>query len=403
MQRIARLYVHVPEYYSGILEHAGQHVFAYDHALLDVPDAAISLTMPIRLPSYQSTPMLPALQTFMPEGFIADRIRERFGKTIKMNDMALLALSAGDAIGRLRVSTERESLPQTGAVQLKELLADQGNRDLFADLCERYLFGSAVAGVQPKVLLTAERVDAEHLRGDHHKMSLADRATVRAAQYIVKLGDGEFPDLAANEFHCLSIAKNAGLDVPEFWLSEDQKRLVIERFDRAGGSVLGFEDMVSLQGKQNADKYDGSIESVAKAIRLNASPAHIQSSLAALFACVALTVALRNGDAHLKNFGLLYTSPTSADCRLSPVYDIVTTTMYLPRDRMALSLARDRGWPMDEALIKFAREVCAVPAPGDVLIRIADAITDYAPTQAAVVWRRQKQALAAQFRDVDAT
>ena len=81
----------------------------------------------------------------------------------------------------------------------------------------------------------------------------------------------ESPELAANEFHCLSIAKNAGLEVPEFWLSEDQKRLVIERFDRARGSVLGFEDMVSLQGKQNADKYDGSIESVAKAIRLNAS------------------------------------------------------------------------------------------------------------------------------------
>ena len=401
MQRIARLYVHVPDYDSGILEHAGQHVFAYDHAVLGVPDAAISLTMPVRVPSYQSTPMLSALQTFMPEGFIADRIRERFGKTIKMNDMALLALSAGDAIGRLRVSVERDQVLQTGAVQLNELLADQGNRDLFADLCERYLLGSAVAGVQPKVLLNAERAAAEYTRGGDDKMSLVDRATVRAAQYLVKAGDGEFPDLAANEFHCLSIAKNAGLEVPQFWLSEDQKRLVIERFDRVAGSVLGFEDMVSLQGKQNADKYDGSIESVAKAIQLNASPAHVQSSLTALFASVALSVALRNGDAHLKNFGLLYSSPTSSDCRLSPVYDIVTTTLYLPRDRMALSLARDRGWPMDETLIKFARDVCAVRAPSEVLARIAEAITDYAPTQAAMVWRRQKQALAPQFRDVD--
>jgi serine/threonine-protein kinase HipA len=400
MQRIARLYVHVPGYDSGILEHAGQHVFAYDHAVLGVPDAAISLTMPVRLPSYQSTPMLPALQTFMPEGFIADRIGERFGKTIKMNDMALLALSAGDSIGRLRVSVERDIRPQTGAVQLKELLADQGNRDLFADLCERYLLGSAVAGVQPKVLLNAERIDAEHSRGgDNEKMSLVDRATVRAAQYIVKAGDGEFPDLAANEFHCLSIAKNAGLEVPEFWLSEDQKRLVVERFDRRDGAVLGFEDMVSLQGKQNADKYDGSIESVAKAIRLNASAAHVQSSLAALFASVALSVMLRNGDAHLKNFGLLYTSPTSSDCRLSPVYDIVTTTLYLPRDRMALSLARERGWPTDEILLKFARYVCAVSSPDAALARIAEAITDYAPTQAEPTWHRQKQALAPQFRN----
>ena len=140
MQRIARLYVHMPDYDSGILEYAGQHVLAYDDAVLGMPDAAISLTMPVRLSSYQSTPMLPALQTFLPEGFIADRIRERFGKTIKMNDMALLALSAGDSIGCSRVSVDRDQVQQTGAVQLTELLADQGNRDLFADLCERFFF-----------------------------------------------------------------------------------------------------------------------------------------------------------------------------------------------------------------------------------------------------------------------
>lgn len=400
MQRIARLYVHVPERCAGILEHAGQHIFAYDHAALNIPDAAISLTMPVRLPSYQSTPMLPALQTFMPEGFIADRIRERFGKTIKMNDMALLALSAGDAIGRLRVSVERGSVPQTGAVQLGELLADQGNRDLFADLCERYLFGSAVAGVQPKVLLNAERAEVAEVatrRSATEKISLSERATVRAAQYIVKAGDGEFPDLAANEFHCLSIARKAGLEVPEFWLSEDEKRLVIARFDRRDGAILGFEDMVSLQGKQNADKYDGSVEGVAKAITLNASAARVHASLAALFDSVVLSVTLRNGDAHLKNFGLLYSSPTSDDCRLSPVYDIVTTTMYLPADRMALSLAKARAWPSEATLLKFGQEVCGVRSPSTVLARIADAVNEYQPTQTEAVWRRQRQALAPPF------
>lgn len=125
------------------------------------------------------------------------------------------------------------------------------------DLCTRYLFGSAVAGVQPKVLLSAERVAAEHSRGDDNKMSLVDRATVRAAQYLVKARDGEFPDLAANKSHCLSIEKNAEHEVPEFWLSEDQKRLVIARFDRQSGVVLGFADRVSFQGKQNSEKRVG--------------------------------------------------------------------------------------------------------------------------------------------------
>ena len=397
MNRISRLFIHVPDTCSGQLEHAGRHVFAYDAAVLDRPAAAISLTMPVRLASYEHTLMLPALQTFMPEGFIAERIRERFGKTIKMNDMALLALSAGDAIGRLRVSLDRNAPTTQPTITLRELLADQGNRALFDDLCERFLFSSGIAGVQPKVLVNAERDEALTASPSNEKISLESRATLNVGQYIVKAGEASLPDLAANEFHCLSIARAAGLQVPNFWLSADEKRLVIERFDRVTGVPLGFEDMVCLQGKQNADKYDGSYESVAKAITLNASPAHVHSSLGALFELIVLSLYLRNGDAHLKNFGLLYSDPTSDDCRLAPVYDITTTTMYLANDRMALALHKDRAWPTDAALIKFGREVCRARDPALAMGRIALAITDYQPAQAEAVWRRQKLALAERF------
>ena len=85
MNRINRLFIHVPDTCSGQLEHSGRHVFAYDVTALECPAAAISLTMPVRLASYEHTLMLPALQTFMPEGFIAERIRERFGKTRQLH------------------------------------------------------------------------------------------------------------------------------------------------------------------------------------------------------------------------------------------------------------------------------------------------------------------------------
>ena len=397
MKRIDRLFIHTPDVCSGQLQHAGRHVFAYDPALLSTPSAAISLTMPMRLASYEHTLMLPALQTFMPEGFIAERLRERFGKTFKINDMALLALSSGDAIGRLRVSIERDSPTSAPSVQLRELLADQGNRALFDDLCERFLFSSAISGVQPKVLVNAERDAQSNVTSRStktNKMSLEARAAVKTRQYIVKAGEINLPNLAANEFHCLSVARAAGLEVPEFWLSEDEKRLVIARFDRVNHAQLGFEDMVSLQGKQNADKYDGSYESIAKAISLNASPAHLMSSLSALFDLVVLSVCLRNGDAHLKNFGLLYTDPTTSDCRLAPTYDIVTTTMYLPNDRMALSLARDRAWPDEHTLAQFARNACRMQQNVTQTIdRIRQAISDYRPKQARSVWKQQRAAI----------
>ncbi len=393
MNRISRLFIHVPDTCSGQLEQTGRHVFAYDASVLDKPAAAISLTMPVRLASYEHTLMLPALQTFMPEGFIAERIRSRFGKTIKMNDMALLALSAGDAIGRLRVSLDRNVPMTQPAIALRELLADQGNRALFDDLCERFLFSSGIAGVQPKVLVNAERDAALTKVPSKEKISLETCATLNIGQYIVKAGEASLPDLAANEFHCLSIARAAGLQVPDFWLSADEKRLVIERFDRVNGEPLGFEDMVSLQGKQNADKYDGSYEGVAKVITLNASSAHVHGSLNALFELIVLSVYLRNGDAHLKNFGLLYTDPTSDDCRLAPAYDITTTTMYLPNDRMALALHKDRAWPTDAALIKFGREMCRVRDPAYAMNRITQAINDYQPAQAEPVWSMQRRLL----------
>jgi serine/threonine-protein kinase HipA len=396
MQRIDRLFVQTPQGASGQLEHRGRHIFAYDASMLNTPSAAISLTMPMRLQSYEHTLMLPALQTFMPEGFIADRLRERFGKTVKMNDMALLALSSGEAIGRLRVTVERESPHPTSTISLRELLADQGNRALFDELCERYLFSSAIAGVHPKVLVAANDDSAPpELTGEQSKLSLTARASVKTNHYIVKAGEIDLPHLAANEFHCLSIARNAGLNVPNFWLSEDQKRLVISRFDRIDGAPLGFEDMVSLQGKQNNDKYDGSYEGVAKAIMLNASPAHIAPSLNALFQSLTLSVLLRNGDAHLKNFGLLYSDPSSDDCRLSPLYDVVTTTLYLPSDRMALNLARDRAWPTRSVLEKFGRDVCGVKTTSEVVDRIEQSINDYRPQQAPEVWQLQQQAIAA--------
>jgi len=45
-----------------------------------------------------------------------------------------------------------------------------------------------------------------------------------------------------------------------------------------------------------------------------------------LFTLIALNCALHNGDAHLKNFGVVYDGVQGA-ARLAPVYDLVTTSV----------------------------------------------------------------------------
>jgi serine/threonine-protein kinase HipA len=76
---------------------------------------------------------------------------------------------------------------------------------------------------------------------------------------------------------------------------------------------------------------------------------HLYEDLEKLFTLIVLNCALRNGDAHLKNFGMVYEDVLGA-ARLAPVYDLVTTAVYLPNDRMALTLNGNTQWPERRAL-----------------------------------------------------
>lgn len=56
-----------------------------------------------------------------------------------------------------------------------------------------------------------------------------------------------------------------------------------------------------------------------------------------------VNILLANGDAHLKNWSLVYPDRTTP--RLSPAYDIVTTRVYIENEReIALNLKRTRQW-----------------------------------------------------------
>ena len=162
----------------------------------------------------------------------------------------------------------------------------------------------------------------------------------RGATHIVKFWEqNEYPQLAANEFFCLKVAEKCGLDVPPYRLAEDALALVIDRFDlRSDGTYRGFEDFCVLNARRTDEKYRGSYEtSIMKRFTEFANSPHVGEDLERLFTLIAVNCALRNGDAHLKNFGIVY-DDVQGEARLAPVYDLVTTSVYLPKDSMALTL-----------------------------------------------------------------
>lgn len=78
-----------------------------------------------------------------------------------------------------------------------------------------------------------------------------------------------------------------------------------------------------------------------------------------MFTLFVLNVALRNGDAHLKNFALLYDDVTAVP-RLADVYDVVTTTVYIPKDGLALTLDGTTKWPTAAQLVKLGTLRCGL-------------------------------------------
>ena len=141
--------------------------------------------------------------------------------------------------------------------------------------------------------------------------------------------------------------------VPKFELSEDGTALVVERFDRYENGYLGFEDFCVLNGLRTDQKYSGGYETrLFRRLREFLAPADFASAAEKLFRLFVLNCAIRNGDAHLKNFGIVYEDVNGA-AELAPVYDLVTTVAYIPNDGMALTLGGSTNWPDRRKLVEI--------------------------------------------------
>jgi len=350
---------------AGLLDRSTdqrQYVFTYAPSAV-VPASQVSLTMPVRLESWTSHNLHPVFQMNIPEGALLDAIRRAISKLAGEDDLTLLRVTGGNQIGRNRFSLPADPAP--GIVEtresLDELLTYPDTEELFHDLINRYALRSGVSGVQPKVMLEA-----------------MERGTATMGGYIVKSWGAEYPQLAANEFFCMTAAQRAGLPVPEFHLSENGGLFVMKRFDlKTDGTVQGFEDICTLQAVGTAQKYASTYERVARSIKDFVSGEFLQAAREQFFSTLVLSVMVRNGDAHLKNFGVLYDVPGSP-VWLAPVYDLVTTTAYIPKDLPALSLAGSKKWWPRKMLEQFAVAHLTIPAAraGQIMEQMAEAVTD---------------------------
>jgi serine/threonine-protein kinase HipA len=354
VQTSLKLDVYAGEKLTGTLDRSQieEESYLFGYADGSGGQDAVSLTMPVVRDQYDSmNGLLPIFDMNLPEGALLEKLRNQFTKIIpRFDNLDLLAIVGRSQIGRLRYATSGSVPADIADQNLSQLLSYAGAEDLFADLLRQYAEHSGISGLQPKVLV----------REAH---SALPRLSHRAATHIVKSFDPrEFPELAANEFFCTRAAKHAGINVPVLRLSDNRRILIAERFDlQPDGRYWGCEDFCVLNGVRAHGRYDGSYEGIAERISQFVSLQNQREAFEQFFATVALSCAIGNGDAHLKNFAVLYEHPEAA-VRFAPTFDLVCTTLYHARDVLALTLAGSKAFPDRKRLTAFAHSSCNLGA-----------------------------------------
>lgn len=184
--------------------------------------------------------------------------------------------------------------------------------------------------------------------------------------YIIKPPSADFPALPRVEAAMMATAHAIGIEVPEVLLLSaeqidglpalpghlaDEPFYAIQRFDRRQGQRIHIEDFAQVFNLRPSQKYDRANHDMIAATLLRHAGG--LADLEEMSRRLVLNVLLGNGDAHLKNWSLIYDDPQRP--RLAPAYDLVSTVAYNPRDTsLALNLSGVRTFA-DISLDSFAR------------------------------------------------
>jgi serine/threonine-protein kinase HipA len=204
-------------------------------------------------------------------------------------------------------------------------------------------------------------------------MCLGDDGSLKPATdlsftHILKpAGTSGFEQMPVIEWLCLRLARNAGFETAETVLVEMPEAmppaLLVERFDIRSGPQdsrrFALEDFCSILDLPTEQKYEGTIERVARGLRPLSTDA--SADLPTLYARALFAWLIADGDMHLKNVAVLKIARARSrafeSVRLAPVYDVLTTRVFpgLGSDHMAFKLAGkdDRlDWPAFETLAR---------------------------------------------------
>lgn len=287
----------------------------------------------------------PILSNLLPEG----ALRELIAQGLKVhvdNEFHILSYLGADLPGALVAEPmEPEDVPDTVLSTHRNARAVKFNKTATENKF-------SLAGVQMKFSMKQKDGRYNLAKGD----VLGD--------WIVKTPSTKHKDVPLNEYTVMTLAALIGIDIPDIKLVElnkldnlppinlpDEKlAFAIKRFDRNDNIRIHMEDFAQVLVKYPHEKYQSAnYEQIGKIIYDFSADGLADAQQFARRLLV--NILLANGDAHLKNWSLLYADQVTP--RLSPAYDIVTTSVYIDGERhFALNLGKTKQW-YDVSLANF--------------------------------------------------
>ena len=188
----------------------------------------------------------------------------------------------------------------------------------------------SVPGVQPKLSLHLECGRS----GSPARLTLVGLA----GDYILKPPSPRWPHLPEAEHFAMLFARNCGLPAAEsglLRLDSGELAYICRRMDRTAGGLRHMEDFCQILGKVTAQKYNGSMEQIGKALRCHSDAPGLDAI--GFFELAIFCFLTGNSDMHLKNFSLLENA--AGGWELAPAYDLVPVQIVLPDDPEELALS----------------------------------------------------------------
>lgn len=302
----------------------GNLSFQYLPEYLKTNAIPLSSTLPLDATPFAERDIAAFFSNLLPDESARQKIADILHLTPE-DTFGLLRLIGGDCAGAVAFYEPGKS-PATVARPTYRKLSSSEAAALLSDLSNRPLGigddfrGISGAGAQDKLIACLK----------DGKILLPLNGT--PSTHIIKPGIDRFPESVFNEWFCMRLSKACGFDTAECDILEvdGTPYYVTTRYDRetADGTTkrLHQEDFCQLLKCRPEIKYQDqggpSIVDCTRVLQTLRLPA---SDIMSFIDRVVFNFLIGNGDAHGKNFSVLYRTRAP---RLAPVYDALCTTVY---------------------------------------------------------------------------